>query len=190
MVIEAINVSGAIGKHHEGDVMLITGITRASAAALFASTVIAFVGATPAAAQDPTAVEPVPSCPVAVEDVQTGLAVCVERGEGSVYREGEPITICVTANLPAIAIYPPPPPPTIQVTNSVNGSPEQLVLETAMHSGQQCLTSTIVAPTGHEMVRAVAIGDNGQVTYSDQTHFWSTPSGVGPNQPGACIVSA
>ncbi|MGD9894134.1 MAG: hypothetical protein AB7R89_18700 [Dehalococcoidia bacterium] len=157
--------------------MLRAGITRASAAALLVVTVIAFVGATPAAAQEPTAVEPVPSCPVPVENVQTGLDVCVDRGEGSVYRAGEPITICVTANLPVIAIYPPPPPPTIQVLNSVNGGPEQLVLETAMHSGQQCITSTIVPPTGQETLRAVAIGDNGQITYSDQTHFWSTPAG-------------
>jgi hypothetical protein len=153
------------------------GITRAVGVGLTVVAFMAVVAAAPAAAQDPTAVEPVPSCPVPVEAVQTGLEVCVDRGEGSVYREGEPNTICVTANLPVIAIFPPPPPSMIQVTNSVNGGSEQLVFETAMHSGQQCITSTIVPPTGQETVRAVAIGDNGQVTYSDETHFWSTPSG-------------
>jgi hypothetical protein len=157
--------------------MLIANVIRVSGAALLAVTALVVVGSMPAAAQEPTAVEPVPSCPVPVENVQTGLDVCVDRGEGSIYREGESITICVTANLPVIAIYPPPPPPTIQVMGSVNGSPEQLIFETAMHSGQQCITSTIVPPTGQETIRAIAIGDNGQVTYTDQTNFWSTPSG-------------
>jgi hypothetical protein len=177
MVNYASDILITIGRHRKGGVMLIAGIIRASGAALLAVVAFAIVGATPAAAQDPTAVEPVPSCPVPVENVQTGLDVCVDRGEGSVYRVGEPITICVTANLPSIAIFPPPPPPAIQVLSSVNGSPEQLVFETAMHSGQQCINSTIVPPTGQETIRAVAIGDNGQVTYSDQTSFWSVSSG-------------
>ncbi len=154
------------------------GIMRASGVALLVVTVVAAFGVAPAAAQDPRAVQPVPSCPVPVENVQTGVDVCVDRGDGSVYREGEPITICVTANLPSIAIFPPPPPPTIQVWSSVNGNPEALVFETAIHSGQQCITSTIVPPTGQETIRAVAIDDNGQPNYNDVTSFWSVPAGA------------
>src|SRR5689334_7820612 len=55
-----------------------------------------------------------PDCPVSSDQLSTsgGLAICVDRGEGSTYVAGDRITVCASANIPTIAIYPPPPPPT------------------------------------------------------------------------------
>jgi hypothetical protein len=51
-----------------------------------------------------------PDRPVSSDELSTsgGLAVCVDRGEGSTYTEGDRITVCASANIPTIAIYPPP----------------------------------------------------------------------------------
>src|SRR5882724_8571433 len=51
-----------------------------------------------------------PDCPVSSAQLSTsgGLAVCVDRGEGSTYTEGDRISVCASANIPMPAIYPPP----------------------------------------------------------------------------------
>jgi len=151
-------------------------IIRTAGVALLAVTLFALVGIGSTSAQEgPAAVQPPPSaCPVPIENVQNGVDVCVDRGDGSVYQVGDPITICVTANIPQPAIFPPPPPPTIRVVNSVNGGPEQLIFETAMASGQECLTATIVPPTGQEVIRADAIGNDGRIFATDAVSYTST----------------
>ena len=110
-----------------------------------------------------------------------GVEVCVDRGPGSVYYEGDPITICFTVNVPVIAIYPPPPPPLVRVTNSVSGGPPQVIYEEYMQSGQRCLNRTIVPPLGHEVIRAEVIGRDGRLIGSDQTTYTSLPRS-GPAQ--------
>jgi hypothetical protein len=134
----------------------------------------------------PAAIQPVPPapptpviCPIPVEAVQQGIDVCVDRGEGSVYAAGDPITMCVTTNLAQLAIFPPPPPPTIQILNSVDGGPATVIFETAMYSGQECVQSTIVPPTGFETVEGLVIDEAGQVTFRAQTFFRSIGFGFG-----------
>ncbi len=140
------------------------------AAGLLVVLVATVAGATTAAAQSPQAVS---GCPVPVENADNGVEVCVDRGEGAVYQAGDPITICVTANIPVILIFPPPPPPAIRVLSSTNGGPEQLLFQVAMQSGQECRTFTIVPPYGQELIRAEAVGSDGRAFASDSTTFVS-----------------
>src|SRR3712207_667874 len=109
----------------------------------------------PVAAQQPgtraAAVCPVPEVP-------NGVEVCVDRGAGASYYEGDPITICVTVNLPVIAIFPPPPEPLVRVTNAVNGGPAGVVLEDHFWHAQRCITATITPPLGQETIRAEVSG--------------------------------
>lgn len=140
-------------------------------AMLFASGTALRAG--PASAQPgPTAIG---DCPVLPENVNGGVDVCIDRGDGSFYAGGQPITVCVTANVPQILIFPPPPPPTIRVTNSTNGGPERVLIEDSFASGQRCINGIIMAPTGAETVRAQAIGPDGGVIAEDVLTFTTTP---------------
>jgi hypothetical protein len=128
--------------------------------------------------------QPAQTCPLPEAEVEGGVEVCVDRGEGSFYFEGESITVCVTANLPVILIFPPPPPPLIRVTGSTDGGPARVLLEVEMHSGQECVTGTVVAAFGLESIRGEAIGDDGRPFASDTTWYFSIglgePAGPGP----------
>jgi hypothetical protein len=115
------------------------------------------------------------ACPVPLDQVDQGVAVCVNRGEGSVYRRGEAITVCVSANIPQILIFPPPPPPVIRVSNSTNGGPETVIFEKAFASGQECFTGIIEAPTGLEVVKAEAVATDGRVFATSTMTFTSVP---------------
>ena len=115
------------------------------------------------------------ACPVPLEAVDQGVAVCVDRGERSVYRQGEAIEICVSANIPQILIFPPPPPPIIRVSNSTNGGPETVIFEQAFASGQECFDAVIVAPTGDEQIKAEAVSRDGRVFATAVTSFISVP---------------
>ena len=103
------------------------------------------------------------------------IAVSVDRGNGAIYYEGDPIRICVTVNLPVIAIYPPPPPPLVRVTNSVNGGPARVVFEEHFWNGQRCINSTITPPLGQETIRAEVIAQDGHLIAWDETHYTSLP---------------
>jgi hypothetical protein len=115
------------------------------------------------------------ACPVPLEAVDQGVAVCVDRGEGSVYREGEAIEICVSANIPQILIFPPPPPPIIRVSNATNGGPATVIFEQAFASGQECFDGVIVAPTGQEVITAEAVSRDGRVFAGSTVTFLSVP---------------
>jgi hypothetical protein len=117
-----------------------------------------------------------PDCPVSAEELSTsgGLAVCVDRGEGSTYTEGDRITVCASANIPRIAIYPPPPPPTIRVDSVVDGNTRTL-LEDQFADGHRCLSGTIAPPLGQETVRAQAIRADGTVFLDDTVTFTTRP---------------
>jgi hypothetical protein len=116
-----------------------------------------------------------PACPVPLDQVSQGVAVCVDRGEGSVYRQGEAIEVCVSANIPQILIFPPPPPPIIRVSNSTDGGPESVIFEQAFASGQECFTGVIEAPTGQEVVKAEAVSRDGRAFASSTVTFTSIP---------------
>jgi hypothetical protein len=117
-----------------------------------------------------------PDCPVSSEELTTsgGLAVCVDRGEGSTYTEGDRISVCASANIPMIAIYPPPPPPTIRVESLAAGSTRTL-LEDQFADGNRCLTGTIAPPLGQETVRVQAIRADGTVFLEDTAAFTTRP---------------
>jgi len=106
-------------------------------------------------------------CPVPTSQVDHGIEVCADRGDGSTYTAGDRITICVSVNIPQIAIYPPPPPPTIRVENVAADGSAQLLIEARMASGQQCMSGTAVAPFGQETIRARAISADGKVFQED-----------------------
>lgn len=125
-------------------------------------------------AEQPASAQP-GACPVPLDQVDQGVAVCVDRGEGSVYRRGEVITVCVSANIPQILIFPPPPPPLIRVSNATNGGPEAVIFEKAFASGQECFTGVIEAPTGLEVVKAEAVSSDGRVFASHSVTFTSIP---------------
>ena len=130
----------------------------------------------PARAQDPGA-QAVAVCPAPEALDENGVAVCVDRGAGGVYYDGDPIAICVVVNLPVIAIFPPPPAPLVRVTNSVDGGAPRVLLEDHFWSGERCITSTITPPLGHETIRAEV---SGPATYVwDETHYTSLPHLVG-----------
>lgn len=118
-----------------------------------------------------------PDCPVGAEQLSTsgGLAVCVDRGEGATYVEGDRISVCVAANIPTIAIYPPPPPPTIKVESQVDGGSSRVLLEDRFTDGHRCMSGTIVAPFGSETVRAQAIRADGTVFLEDSVTFTTRP---------------
>ncbi len=113
-----------------------------------------------------------PDCPVSSQELSTsgGLAVCVDRGEGSTYVEGDRITVCTSANIPQIAIYPPPPAPTIRV-ESIVGDSKRTLLEDQFADGNRCLTGTIAPPFGNETVRVQAIRPDGTSFLEDTVSF-------------------
>lgn len=106
-------------------------------------------------------------CPVPPSQVDNGIDVCADRGDGAMYTAGDRITVCVSANIPQIAIFPPPPPPTIRVENVAADGASQLLIEARMASGQQCMAGTVVAPFGQETIRAQAIGADGKMFQED-----------------------
>jgi len=127
------------------------------------------------AGPSPTSISP--DCPVGSDQLSTsgGLAVCADRGEGATYVAGDRITVCVAANIPAIAIYPPPPAPTIRVESVASDGSSRLLLDDQFFSGQRCLTGTIVPPFGAETVRAQAIRQDGTVFLDDMVTFKTVP---------------
>jgi len=160
-------------------------VTGASVVALLVMALLAVLRADPArAAIEPATGAPpsaapaiiAPDCPVSAAALSTsgGLAVCVDRGEGSTYTEGDRITVCASANIPTIAIYPPPPPPMIRV-ESVVGATTRRLLEDQFADGHRCLTGTITAPFGQESVRVQAIRSDGTVFLKDTATFTTRP---------------
>ena len=147
---------------------------------------LALVGAaTPAAvfgqpAPAVAALCPAPSAP-------SGVDVCVDRGDGALYFEGEAVTVCVTVNIPQIAIFPPPPPPTVRITNFLNGGNPHVVFEQAFASGNRCTTLTIVPPFGDETMRADVIGSNGSVLATDTVRYRSAARGGGDTRIGVTV---
>ncbi|MGE3909956.1 MAG: hypothetical protein AB7K36_11415 [Chloroflexota bacterium] len=102
-------------------------------------------------------------CPVPTSEVQNGIQVCTDRGDGATYTAGDLITVCVSANIPQIAIYPPPPPPQIRVEDVAADGSSTLLMEANMASGQRCVSGRIVEPLGQETIRAQALGQAGKV---------------------------
>ncbi len=106
-------------------------------------------------------------CPTPTSQVSQGIDVCVDRGDNATYQAGDRITVCVSANIPQIMIYPPPPPPRIKVENVLPDGSTRLLIETQMASGQQCSAGTIMEPFGQETIRAQALGQDGKVFQED-----------------------
>jgi hypothetical protein len=121
-------------------------------------------------------------CPVPLDQlggrpgvVNPGVDVCVDRGDGAVYAEGDPITICVTVSVPTIMIYPPPPPPMVRVTNSTNGGPAHTLLAEQFNGAHRCVTSAIAPPLGDDLFSAQVIGQNGTAIAQDEVRIVSVP---------------
>jgi hypothetical protein len=137
-----------------------------------------------ARAQEPGA-QAVSVCPAF--EAPNGVAVCVDRGAGATYVEGDPIRICVTVNIPQIAIFPPPPPPLVRVTDHVDGHPPRVIFEEYFAGGQRCIDGTITAPFGRETIRAEVIDRQGRVFASDSTVFFSQPRQQPPQAASIAI---
>ena len=140
-----------------------------------------------AAAQGQPRTQAVILCPVPVAETVNGIDVCVDRGDGANYYEGDPITVCATWNIPQIAIFPPPPPPTIRVTDSVNGGASRLLFEEHSPSGQRCISGTVGAPFGAETILGEAISTDGRVFASDTAIFTASPRGSSTIDVGISI---
>jgi len=125
--------------------------------------------------QSTDARQPAGACPVA--EATMGVAVCVDRGGGSVYLQGDAIRICVTVNIPTILIFPPSPPPLVRLTNTVDGMSPQVLFEEAFTSGQRCLDSTITPPFGDEVIRAEALSPDARIIAVDTVTYSSIASG-------------
>jgi hypothetical protein len=133
------------------------------------------VGA-PASPASPAPAIIAPDCPVRADELSAfgGLAVCVDRGEGSTYTAGDRIIVCASANIPTPAIYPPPPPPTIRV-ESIVGDSKRTLLEDQFADGNRCLTGIIAPPFGRETVRVQAARPDGTAFLEDTTTFTTQP---------------
>jgi hypothetical protein len=114
-------------------------------------------------------------CPTPTSQVSQGIDVCVDRGDNATYQAGDLITVCVSANIPQIMIFPPPPPPTIKVENVLADGSTRLLIEAQMASGQQCSAGTIVEPFGQETIRAQAIGQDGKAFQEDTATITTAP---------------
>jgi hypothetical protein len=90
----------------------------------------------------------------------SGVGMCVDRGDGATYVEGDPITLCVTVSVPTIMIYPPPPPPAVRVTDSTDGGRARTVLADAFNGDSRCISGTVEAPFGRDVFRAQVLGAN------------------------------
>ena len=148
------------------------------AASLFVA-LVALGAAAPSQTSAQSQTQAAAPCPA--PDAPNGVDVCVDRGEGARYTEGDPIRICVTVSIPMIEIYPPPPAPLVRVTNSVNGGTPQVLFEESLWSGQRCLTATITPPLGQEVIRAEVIGHDGRVIASDSVSYTSAPRSSTPS---------
>ena len=116
--------------------------------------------------------QPADACPA--PEAPDGVEVCVDRGEGAVYLEGDAIRICVTVSIPTILIFPPPPPPLVRLTNTVDGSAPRILFEEAFASGQRCLDATIIPPLGDEVILAEVMSPDGRVLAKDAVIYRST----------------
>ena len=158
-------------------------------AAVLAVTLVALgaVTAPPVAAQPQGEPQPqaVAVCPA--PEALNGVDVCVNKGDGATYVQGETILICVTVDIPTIAIFPPPPPPLVRVTNSVDGGPPRLLFERHMRSGEHCMNAVIQPPLGQEVIRAEVINPDGSLFASDTAWYWSVPGPV-PQPSGTVTV--
>ena len=82
------------------------------------------------------------------------VELTVDRGNSALYRDGDPITICIYLRFNV-----PNPNPTalfaVRITGSVNGYPSAMLYETAVPAaGHQCFTSIVRGPFGAETLRA------------------------------------
>jgi hypothetical protein len=144
-----------------------------SAFAALVAVAVSFVGASrPAAAQD---TQGIAACPVPPPHVANGVDVCVDRGDGALYHEGDPIRICVTVNVPVIAIFPPPPPPLVRVTEYVNGQYVRVLIEEHFNGRERCIDGYVTAPFGTETVVAEVIGADGRPFATGQVTFVTAP---------------
>ena len=116
--------------------------------------------------------QPAGACPA--PEALDGVEVCVDRGEGAIYLEGESIRICVTVSIPTILIFPPPPPPLVRLTNTVDGIAPRVLFEEAFSSGQRCLDATITPPLGEEVILAEVLSPDGWVIATDAVTYRST----------------
>jgi hypothetical protein len=133
------------------------------------------------------------ACPIPASDVEMGVEVCVDRGSGAVYFEGDRITICVTANIPQILIFPPPPPPTIRLVDIVNGVEQGEIFREDFVSGERCVERVIGPPLGQETIRAEAIGNDGRVFAMSAVSFRTVPAQPQPSpspSPSARYIEA
>ena len=155
----------------------------ALAASIMTAVAVAAMAVSPAAAQSPSAAQPPVVCALAInpEGLSTlfGVDVCIDRGDGAFYFEGETIHICVAVRLAQIQVFPPPPAPLLRLTNSVNGGPSRLLLEDFIASGQRCIAAVIQGPFGSEIVRADLITADGTIIGTDSASFTSAPRRAG-----------
>ena len=141
-------------------------------AALVAAAISFAAPSRPVAAQD---AQVIAACPVPPPYVSDGVDVCVDRGEGALYLEGDPIRVCVTVNVPVIAIFPPPPPPLVRLTDYVNGEPLRVLLEERFNGSERCIDGYIAPPFGRETIVAEVIGPDGRTFAEDRVTFFTAP---------------
>jgi hypothetical protein len=140
------------------------------------------LGVAPPSARAQEAAAASASCPVPLDQLGSrpstagsNVAVCVDRGPGTVYVEGEPITLCVTVSVPTIMIFPPPPPPAVRVTNSTNGGSERIVLRDQFNGDYRCISGAIAAPLGQDVFAAQVLDANDAPMAQDVVQITTQP---------------
>ena len=82
------------------------------------------------------------------------ITLSIDRGNGALYREGEPITICVALhfdgpNIYMVSAFP------VRVLNSVENDPAVVIWEgTVDATGQECFVRVMAPPFGRESIVA------------------------------------
>ena len=111
------------------------------------------------------------------------ISVTVDRGNGAIYFEGDPITVCVGLDFSGPNIYMASSFP-VRLTNTVGDRPPVVVFEGSVAAtGQHCIDTFIAPPLGDETIRAEVFDPlNDFLIASAEVFYTSAP---GPGTPGS-----
>ncbi len=98
--------------------------------------------------------------------------MCVDRGDGAIYTEGSPITICVTeTNLTLVPFR-----FTVRLSRYVDGVFQGVLFKGPLDGATKCFNSVIKCPCGQEKIVAEWLRPGGSVAASDTAWYQSVPA--------------